>query len=60
MGAILGAAAIGAGATVGGGIIGAWICPEPETGFSLTVTGADATVVQIRLDRILDNFSCSS
>jgi hypothetical protein len=46
------------GTAVGGGIIGSWICPEPDTGFSLTVTGADATIVQIRFDRLIDNFAC--
>jgi hypothetical protein len=49
-----------AGATVGGGIIGAWICPGPKTGYALTVTGADATIVQIRFDRLIDNFTCGS
>jgi hypothetical protein len=49
-----------AGATVGGGIIGAWTCPAPGTGYTLTVTGADATIVQIRFDRLIDNFTCGS
>jgi hypothetical protein len=48
------------GATVGGGIIGAWVCPGPGTGYTLTVTGADATIVQIRFDRLIDNFTCGS
>lgn len=46
------------GATVGGGIIGAWICSGSGTGYTLTVTGADATIVQIRFDRLIDNFTC--
>lgn len=48
------------GATVGGGIIGAWICSGPGTGYTLTVAGADATIVQIRFDRLIDNFTCGS
>ncbi len=43
----------------GGGIIGSWRCP-PGAVFSLTVTGADATVVQIRFKRLLDGFACGS
>jgi hypothetical protein len=49
-----------AGATVGGGIIGAWICPASGTGYTLTVTGDDAIIVQIRFDRLIDNFTCGS
>ena len=48
------------GAVVGGGLIATWVCSVPETGFRLTLTGADATVVQLRFDRLLDNFVCSS
>ena len=41
-----------------GGIIGSWRCPL-GTAFSLTATGADATVVQIRFKRLLDSFTCA-
>ena len=48
-----------AGATLGGGLIGAWNCGD-DSAFSMTLTGADATVVQLRFDRLLENFSCPS
>ena len=48
------------GSAVGGGLIGAWICGDNETAFRMTLTGADATVVQLRFDRLLENFACSS
>ena len=44
---------------IGGGLIGAWACSEQGTAFRLTLTGEDATVVQIRFDRLLDNFTCA-
>ena len=43
----------------GGGIIGSWRC-SLETVFSLTVTGADATVVQVRFKRLVDGFACDN
>ena len=48
------------GAAIGGGLIGAWICGDNETAFRMTLTGEDATVVQLRFDRLLDNFACTS
>ena len=48
------------GAAIGGGLIGAWICGDSETAFRMTLTGEDATVVQLRFDRLLDNFACTS
>ena len=45
---------------VGGGLIGSWVCPERDTAFRLTLTGADSTVVQLRFNRHLVNFACSS
>ena len=48
------------GASLGGGLIGAWICEDSETAFRMTLTGEDATVVQLRFDRLLDNFTCST
>lgn len=47
------------GATLGGGLIGAWNCAN-ETAYRMTLTGADATVVQLRFDRLLENFACPS
>ena len=48
------------GTSIGGGLIGAWICGDSETAFRMTLTGEDATVVQLRFDRLLENFACSS
>ena len=48
------------GEAVGGGLIGTWVCASDNTAFRLTMTGADATVVQLRFDRLLENFTCSS
>ena len=50
----------GTDTAVGGGFVSAWICSESQTGYSLTVTGAQLTTVQIRFQDILTNFSCSS
>ena len=50
----------GTGTAVGGGFVSAWICSESQTRYSLTVTGAQLTTVQIRFQDILTNFSCSS
>jgi len=40
----------------GGGLIGAWQCGD--TAFTMTVSGPDATVIQIRFDRLVENFKC--
>lgn len=48
------------GNAIGGGLIGAWVCGDSETAFRMTLTGEDATVVQLRFDRLLENFACSS
>ena len=48
-----------ASATLGGGLVTGWVCPESQTRYSLTLTGSSATVVQVRLFAILDKFSCS-
>ena len=47
------------GATIGGGLIGAWSCGN-DTAYRMTLTGADATVVQLRFDRVLENFAYPS
>ena len=49
-----------ANSTVGGGLVAAWSCPESQSLYSLTLTGPQATVVQIRFQRILDSFTCAS
>lgn len=47
------------GAVVGGGLIGAWLCPGTDTAYTLTVTGTDSATVQIRFQRLLANFKCA-
>ena len=49
----------GSGDVVGGGLIGAWNCVDQETSFTIMVTGQDASVVQLRLNRLIDNFDCA-
>jgi hypothetical protein len=48
------------GGSIGGGLIGAWVCGDSETAFRMTLTGDNATVVQLRFDRLLENFACST
>ena len=45
--------------SVGGGIIASWVCPESQLRYSITATGPQATVVQLRFQRITEKFSCS-
>jgi len=47
------------GVRAGGGLIGAWVCSDLQTAFSLTVTGFDAAALQIRFDRLISGFVCS-
>ena len=49
----------GSGDVVGGGLIGAWNCVDQDTSFTILVTGQDANVVQLRLNRLVDNFDCA-
>ena len=49
-----------AGASLGGGLIGAWACAGESTAYTLTLTGTDASTLQIRSNRILENFSCAA
>ena len=48
----------GSGDVAGGGLIGAWNCLNAETAFTITVTGQDASVVQLRFNRLINNFEC--
>ena len=41
-----------------GGLTGVWTCPTDRV-FSLTVTGLDPVVLQIRFKRLIDNFTCT-
>ena len=47
------------GDVAGGGLIGAWNCLDEETSFTITVTGEDASLVQLRFNRLINNFKCS-
>ena len=49
----------GAGKVVGGGLIGAWNCLDTEVSFTLAVTGDDANIVQLRFNRLINNFVCA-
>jgi hypothetical protein len=43
----------------GGGIVGSWRCSSGKV-FASTATGSDATVVQIRFRRLIDEFACNT
>ena len=59
-GMFLGFKAVDGSGTASGGLIGAWTCRSSQTAFALTVTEADAAVVQVRFDGLRDHFKCSS
>ena len=59
-GVFLGYRAVESSGAVKGGLIGSWICRDTDTAFTLTMRGTDATLVQIRFDRLLDTFACST
>ena len=42
------------------GLIGAWICTQSSTTFSISVKGKDESLVQIRFDEFISGFSCSN
>ena len=42
----------------GGGLIGAWTCNPNKTDFVITVLSLDATVLQIRFDKLVNGFQC--
>jgi len=46
------------GENAGGGLIAAWTCQKLGITLSLTATGPDATVLQIRFDRLISGFKC--
>ena len=49
----------GSGDVAGGGLIGAWNCLAAETSFTITVTGPDASIVQLKFNRLINNFECA-
>jgi len=48
------------GDVVGGGLVGAWNCLDSKTAFTIAVIGQDANVVQLRFNRLINNFGCQS
>ena len=59
-GVFLGFKAVDDNDVANGGLIGAWTCSESDTAFTLTLTGSDTGVVQVRFDELIDNFGCSA
>ena len=59
-GVFLGYRAVESSGATRGGLIGSWTCNDTGTAFTLTLRGTDATLVQIRFDRLLDTFACST
>ena len=59
LGVFLGFKAVDASGDASGGLIGAWTCPASETSFTLTLTGDDTALVQVRFDEVIDGFACS-
>ena len=59
-GVVLGFKAVDASGSASGGLIGSWTCRISDTSFTLTLTGTDTTLVQVRFDELIDNFGCSS
>ena len=47
------------GENAGGGLIAAWTCQKLGITLSLIATGPDATVLQIRFDRLISGFKCN-
>lgn len=47
------------GDVAGGGLIGAWNCLDEQISFTIMVTGQDASLVQLRFNRLVNNFRCS-
>jgi hypothetical protein len=47
------------GVSAGGALIGAWVCPETSTVMSLTVSSSNATILQVRFDRLLEGAKCT-
>ena len=46
------------GESAGGGLIAGWVC-EGATDYVAVLSGPDATVIQIRFDRLIEGFKCS-
>jgi len=59
-GLFLGFKAVDASRAAGGGLIGSWTCRSSGTSFTLTLTGTDTVLVQIRFDELINNFRCFS
>jgi hypothetical protein len=57
-GLYLGFKAVDASGAASGGLIGSWDCATSGTSFTLTLSGEDAALVQVRFDELLDSFAC--
>jgi len=49
----------GSGKVIRGGLIGAWNCLDTQVSFTLAVTGYDANIVQLRFNRLINDFGCA-
>ena len=59
-GLFLGFKAVDSSGASSGGLIGTWHCKNAQTTFTLTVTGANAALLQVRFDGLIDGFKCRS
>mgnify|MGYP004360758625 CR=1 FL=1 len=59
-GLFLGFKAVDSSGASSGGLIGTWHCKNSQTTFTLTVTGANAALLQVRFDGLIDGFKCRS
>jgi hypothetical protein len=59
-GVFLGFKTVDAPGNASGGLIGSWACQASDTAFTLTLTGTNTALVQVRFDELTDNFGCSS
>ena len=59
-GVYLGFKAVDTSGKASGGLIGSWDCSASGTTFTLTLTGENSGLVQVRFDELLDNFGCAT
>jgi hypothetical protein len=57
-GLFLGFKAVDSSGASSGGLIGTWHCKNSQSTFTLTVTGANAALLQVRFDGLIDDFKC--
>jgi hypothetical protein len=59
-GLFLGFKAVDSSGASSGGLIGTWHCENSQSTFTLTVTGANAALLQVRFDGLIDDFKCET